>query len=245
MQMAALVAKTLVGEARRTWRATAISTLMRRFNIYAIEHKKSLEKDPEKRARITRVSGNLRVCLFTKYVDTFIREVKEARRVLGEEKCKSLADGIAGTKNKRSEEERRVFIDGFEESVRECVHTHYKAEWVRGYEATAVMDGKVFLRILTKRNGLEPQIDAEMIARKIPTEMKDFVEKFGAGDERLDEVPILEKKRLLRRHEALVGIQKNEMLSLDEAIKKTNVILPVSEAMKLVLRQQQEIMARQ
>ena len=192
------------------------------------------------------MSGNLRVCLFTKYVDTFIREVKEARRVLGEEKCKSLADGIAGTKNKRSKEERRVFIDGFKESVRECVHTHYKAESVRGYEATAVMDGKVFLRILSKRNGLEPQIDAEMIARKIPTEMKDFIKKFGSGNERLDEVPILEKKRLLplRRHEAWVGIQKNKMLSLDEVFKKINAILPVSEAMKLVLKQQQEIMSR-
>ena len=79
VQMAALVSKTLVGEARRTWRATAISTLMRRFNIYAIEYKRGMVKDPNKRAKITRVTGNLRVCLFSTYIDNFIREVKEAR----------------------------------------------------------------------------------------------------------------------------------------------------------------------
>ena len=244
VQMAALVSKTLVGEARRTWRATAISTLMRRFNIYAIEYKRGMVKDPKKRAKITRVTGNLRVCLFSTYVDNFIREVKEARRALGEEKCASLADGIAGTKNKRSEEERRVFLDGFEESVRECVHKHYKAEFARGYDETAVMGGKVFLRILTKKNGLEPQIDAEMIARMIPTKMNDFVNEFGAGNERLEEVPIKDKKRLLRRHEAWIAIEKNVKLSLEEAVNKTNAIVPISNEMKQILRRQQEIMSQ-
>ena len=97
---------------------------------------------------------------------------------------------------------------------------------------------------MTKKNGLEPQIDAEMIARKIPTEMNDFIKEFGAGEDFLEEVPIKDKKRLLRRHEAWIAIEKNDKLSLEEATNKTNAIEPVSNEMKLILRRQQEIMSQ-
>ena len=61
VQMAALIAKTLVGEARRTWRAIAVSTIIRRFNLWALDKVRSEEKDLEKRKKIKRVSGSKRL----------------------------------------------------------------------------------------------------------------------------------------------------------------------------------------
>ena len=74
-----MVSKTMVGKARRTWRATAISTLIRRFNIFAIKYKKSIVKDPVKKTKIKRVSDALRVKLFSDFVVKFMKEVKKAR----------------------------------------------------------------------------------------------------------------------------------------------------------------------
>ena len=54
----------------------------------------------------------------------------------------------------------------------------------------------------------------------------------------MEEVSIKDKKRLLRRYEAWIAIEKNVKLSLEEAVNKTNAIVPISNEMKQILRQQ-------
>lgn len=63
----------------------------------------------------------------------------------------------------------------------------YKDELPKGYTLTSLMDGRVLLRILTKKNGFEDAIDAELIARKIPEEDVAFIKKLG-GNAKLDSV---------------------------------------------------------
>ena len=242
--MAALIAKTLVGEARRTWRAIAISTLIRRFNIWAVEIRRSREPDKKKKRLIKRVSGSLRVKLFSQFVDRFLSEVRMARAEFGDDKQKALAESVATKKTKRSAEEQQVVEDEFEACVKHALEQTYKAELEKGYDVTAIMGGKVFLRILTKGNKLEDVIDKEMIARNIPTEMEEFVRVYGNGNDRLKEVPIGGKKKLLKLDEAQRETKKNVKLNLEEALKKTNSIKPLSEAMEAVLERQQEILSK-
>ena len=51
VQLAALVAATNVGEDRRTWRAIALSCIMRVFNKKAVDAKRVKEPDPKKKSK--------------------------------------------------------------------------------------------------------------------------------------------------------------------------------------------------
>ena len=188
--------------------------------------RRSGETDEKKRRKITRVSGSIRVKLFSRFVDEFLSSVEEAKREFGKERYEALGESIATRKNKRSAKEQAVIEDEFESSVKSALNQTYKAEMEKGYELTAIMGGRVFLRILSKANGLEDTIDQEMIARNIPSDMEELVEKHGKGNDRLKEVSIMDKKKLLKLDEARRVMKKNPMLSEEEAMKKTNSIKP-------------------
>lgn len=59
-----------------------------------------------------------------------------------------------------------------------------------------------------------------------------------------EEVPIKEKKKFLKKDEAIRETKKNPKLSLEEGLMKTNSIGPLSAEMKAVLERQQDILSK-
>ena len=82
-----------------------------------------------------------------------------------------------------------------------------------------------FLRIITKSNGLEGALDAELLARKIPEMLPEFGEQFGT-DASLDEIPISQKKGFLKLHAARELMRHYTSLSEEDATKKIHSVEP-------------------
>ena len=118
VQLAALIAKTKVGEARRTWRAIGMSTLIRPFNLWAIERVRAREKDEEKRKKLKRVEGASRIELLSEFVSRLVlKEMKEARDNTAPEQYAKYVESIRKTKNKASQKEKDDFVLGIQRAV--------------------------------------------------------------------------------------------------------------------------------
>ena len=234
--MAALIAKTLVGEKRRTWRAISLSKLIRYFNIWAreraiVDEKKSKKK--KKRTNITRVEGSQRIHYWSEYIKAFLDKAEKARADLGEEKRDELFDILADETNKAKAKELKKAEKEFEENAKKKPKS-YKAEESTGYTLTSTMGGKVDLsKILLKLNH-QDHLDAELTARKITTTMQECIDEFD-HDADLDEIGWTRKKQFLKLDEARREVQRNKFVSETEALEKTKSILPLSDKMREVL----------
>mgnify|MGYP000432602880 CR=1 FL=1 len=93
------------------------------------------------------------------------------------------------------------------------------------------------LKALKKGDGHEPLVDAEINARKITSELEEFIAEYGENAE-LSTVPYKDKKYYLKVHESKRKITKNQNLSLEDALKETNSLIPFSESLKQFLESQ-------
>ena len=59
-----------------------------------------------------------------------------------------------------------------------------------------------------------------MITQKIPTDMKEFTEEYGLGNAVLKEMSILDKRKMLKLHEAQLLAKENANMTLEEAKKR-------------------------
>lgn len=242
VQMAALIARTLVGESRRTWRAISISTLIRRFNMWALEEVKKAEKDPEKRKKIKRVRGSKRVELFTIFIKKFRIEVERARSMIDDEQYKKIWDSIATKEVKADAAEKKRLKEEFAESVLKALK-FYKAELVSGYDQTAAMGGKLLLSVLSGKNGFEKQIDDEVVARGITT-TQGFIDKHGE-DVDLNLLGIKEKKEYIKQHETEQNMIANEHITKKDAYDiAKHAIVPYSDSCKAILEAQTTVVNR-
>lgn len=240
VQMAALISKTLIGEVRRTWRAIAVSLIIRRFNSRAVERVRAEKETEEEKAKIKRVSGAKRVELYAEFIDDFNLEVEKGNALLGKEGRAKLAESIADKDLKASTAELKALEESFAKALTEDLK-QYKDELPKGYTLTPIMGGRVLLRILTKKNGFEDAIDAELVARKIPEEDTEFIKKQGE-DADLSSVSIKTKKAALKHHQAKLEAEKNEKISIEEAKDLINSIKPFSDEMEAILAKQNEIL---
>ena len=94
VQLAALAAKTHVGEKRRTWRAISISYLIRRFNQLSLNRMRSRETDPAKKAKKRRERNSTRTREFAVFVEEFNDGVDEARNELGPLTCQAVRKSL-------------------------------------------------------------------------------------------------------------------------------------------------------
>lgn len=229
VQMAALIAKTLVGETRRTWRAIMLSTLMRRFNPYALLRRKEEKED----FAGSRVEGSFRIEYFLDFIRQFEKEAAEAKRELGPLKVNELRMSIMDKKKKASSRERAKLENDIQRAVKKNM-TVLAAEKIKGFSSTTVMGGKILLSALKKGEGHEPLVNAELFARKITTELKEFTEEYGpmTTDEELKLVQYKEKKRMLRIDETDKNLEDNRLVTFDEMYQKTNAIVPVCDGLQ-------------
>jgi len=237
VQLAALASKTNVGEKRRTWRAISISYLIRRFNQLSLNRMRSKETDPMKKHNKRRERGSIRTREFAAFIEEFNNGVEEARNELGPLRCKAVRKSLECSDEKVSAKERRQYISHFKNSVRRLnPNKRTKADSETGFERTALMNGKVPIRQLTKKAGREHYLDAELVAREIPLPSR-FNES-ESDDEDCDwtDVPILEKQKILKEHEAKhIRENVNTKLTLDEARKDAKDFTPRSVLCKSLL----------
>lgn len=149
-----------MNEARRTARAIIISTCQRVWSKEArdkIINKilKENESRPEEKKRdakkLRRAEGSDRVELYMLAVDDFVKSVKRATNLLGKPKWNDIHNRVMNMASKTSAIDTKKRTAEFERNIKKA-RTTVKAEMPREVDVTAVMDGGVLLRLLTKKN---------------------------------------------------------------------------------------------
>ncbi len=82
-------------------------------------------------------------------------------------------------------------------------------------------------------------VDAELEARHITTQMKDFITEYGENAD-LATISINEKKKYIKLDEARKMVHENEMLTVEDALKKATKIKPVSTLLLQFLAEQHQ-----
>jgi hypothetical protein len=140
VQLAALIAKTLVGEKRQTWRGIIQSVIMRNFNSQAVERRK---EDPHNKKDFNshRVTGSYRIEYFLDWLEDFMDKVSVAKEELGPQR-------IAVAEKAGCEEVDKLVAD-IEEAIKKPM-VERAAEKSSGYKATTTMDGTLKLSNIKK-----------------------------------------------------------------------------------------------
>jgi len=118
VQMAAMIAKTLVGGARRKQRAIAGLAIIRCFNLEAVTIRKELVMDQKKRNKMKRVSGCHQIELFSDFSNKVSKQIEDVREHIEDDRYDKLVDGLANTNIKTSVAEWKDLETGFENSVK-------------------------------------------------------------------------------------------------------------------------------
>lgn len=232
--MAALIAKTLVGEKRRTWRGIIQSVIMRNFNSQAVERRK---EDPRNKKDFNgrRVTGSYRIEYFLDWLVDFMDKVSVAKEELGPERIAALVNGIEDVAEKAGCEEVDKLVADIEEAIKKPM-AERAAEKASGYKATTTMDGTLKLSDIKKCNGDEPGLDEEIVVCKIPNNLKEWNETIGWVDEAdladtLRGIGFREKIKFLKCHEARRSQEENIFKTFEDALKETNAIEPFGETL--------------
>jgi hypothetical protein len=237
VQMSALISKTKVKEARRKQWAIAILLVIRRFNQLSLDQLQEDEPDPIKRAWLQRVRGSAQTEWLSDYTDLIFQQVAEARDKLGTVKCDAVLNSIRSGLTKVSAKERMALVASFERSVKkDTALRKYAAETVSGYTATVLMDRKIVISAMTKKANCEGSLNLEIIARKIPLEMPEFISECGSNM-CLDQVSIKQKQYFLRLDEARCSMKDNPFLNETDAIKAASAFTPISSECQQLLAQ--------
>ena len=112
--MAALIAKTLVGQGCQTWRAIRLSTTVRPFNLESVEIERRKVATEADKKKIRRVSERKRVTGFARYMDKFAKKASRAKYLTDKETIKAIQKSIESTDDKVSAKEIKKIEDGFE-----------------------------------------------------------------------------------------------------------------------------------
>ena len=225
-----MIAKTLVEEARRTWRSIGNSTITRPFNAWAVEKLREKETDKAKKDNIVRVRGSKRIEMFNNFLNEFRKMVRKALKDVTPEQYKTIFASIEKADNKASAAETKETEDSFERGLKKPVKT-YQAELVTGYNLTAMQKGQVIMQQLSKKSGLEHLVDDELRARKIHTNMNEFISKYGE-DADLSLIGITEKKHYIKLDKARRMVMENQHTTVEDAMKKATKIKPISASLR-------------
>ena len=232
-----MIARTSVGEERRTWRAIAISATIRRFNIWALDIMRSKKDHKEKRSKMTRVKDRWRIQYLSQFADEFWKDIREANKdpMFDTEKRKQLRESITKKSNKASTAENEELVENLKKSAAKPVR-QLAAEKPGDFTRTTTMGGMVKLSDLSITNGKEEHVNAELMARKI-LEFEPFIKENGEIDEQTmrGQIKFLRKKFFLKEHEANRNLLNGMYENIDDARKNTKAIRPVSDEVKALL----------
>ena len=229
VQAAGFVRKTNVGEERGSHRGTANSYISRRFNMISVLKLKAKKSTKEEKDRIQRVWGSTRITYFSDFVDKFARSVEEAAKNMDEVKRNELYAFIGSEQSRQSTKDKKELVNKVKTGAKKTRNVT-KSEFVGGVEVTAEMDGGILFSILTKKNGHEEHVDAEIVERKIESKLSKPLADEAIG-----------KKLELLKSEAL--LEKVEAKRAAPGDKPPNCIIPRSAKMKSLYPKQRELVA--
>ena len=222
--MAAYVASTNVGEARRSDRANAISYVVRDFNKTA-----AYNASKKRGKKVSRVEGGNRVRAFAKHIDHFHKKVDRARAAIGDQCYKDLIKFVDGDANKISRVDLEARKDKYSKGVNKIRKTTKSETNTCGMDVPAEMDGGLKMKDIQKK--YETEVDAEIVCRRIELPVDEDGKRKPCN-----QLSMKEKRDLLRidQMKMLAG-----ELKAGDGIRPSDVkyIVPKSAAMKaLVLR---------
>jgi len=226
---------TGVGEERRSNRAISVSSIIRRFNLWAIDaHNK--DRKQQGKPPIIRLQGASKVQLYLNYLDAYFKTVDKGRKRIGLSNIKKIKERLSSSK--ASEKERNAMMKRFAKDMKRRRKIN-KAELAAGVEKPARVDGGIYLRIMTKKNNFEPLVDTEVLAREIKRVKKKLTSK------QLKELTIAEKRKLLRQDEMSNIMRDPGRAQMGMKESEVKHIMPVSDSIKNAFDKQQEILDKE
>ena len=232
VQAAALAAQTNVNEDRRTCRAIAMTTIVRPSNQAALlERQATLEKQGKK--KIDRAQGMYRVASQLTFIDQFFADVEQSRELFGQEELDRIKKDLSSSKAKQSELDRAEMMQLFDDGL-ELERNRNKAEQPRRMDITAFMGGGILLRILTKKNGTEDVVNAEIKARNI-----------AMSDRQQESWNIAAKRTKLRKDEMKRMADNSGMALNGIRLSDVTYIKPISDDMKGLFPLQESILSKE
>ena len=234
VQLSGLISLTGVGEARRSCRALAISSIIRRFNHWGLAQRNK-ELMAEGKQAIKQLQGSPKTRLFLQFLDKFVEEADLARIELGDDVWKDVFNRLEKTDEKASRVERDEALNKFEKDLKQK-RKEMAAELPTGIDKTARVGGGIILRILTKSNNFEPHVNAEIRARSIPMSVRQEASW-----------TLAEKRGKIRQHEFNRKCTMDPDFTRENTVNDIRYIVPLSSELRSVevLEKQQSILDRE
>ncbi len=216
VQLAGLISLTGVGEIRRTNRAIIIATIIRKFNQWGLQQRNE-ELKKQGKPPIKRLQGSPKTRLFLQFLEKFCEEADAAKEEIGCDTWKKISKNLGKGDTKASAKERSDKLKKFEKDLTQK-RKENKAELPKGIDVTVALDGKILLRILTKSNNFELEVDAEMKARDIKMTKK-----------QRQSWSLAEKRKKIRSHEWGLLCAADDYYSIENKESDVKDIVPLSE----------------
>jgi hypothetical protein len=162
VQTAALTAQTNVKEDRRTNRAIGRTTIVLPSNqAVLIERNETLIK--EGKPSFDRVQGRHQLASQLNFICQFLKDSKRAKKRFSDVEYHVFCVQSKSNRASNMESSANALIRPRKRN---------KAEKPTGIDTPAAMGGGILLHILTKKNGLEGVVNAEITAQEIPMSKK-------------------------------------------------------------------------
>lgn len=253
VQLAALVAKTNVKEARRTMRAIILSTIIRPFHLWAKQIIAERQGDDKLRRR---VEGAVRGELFLKYMMAFRKRLERAKRLLEVRepgKYNAIKERLTNQHNKASATLRSKKVEKMMSSIENGRRKITKGEQAEGYiDEPLIMSGNIMFKLLTMTRSCQTCNDAWKKKKHTKCEREGccMAAVHAELDERniklskkqCNELTITQKRHKIRDHEAkkvMVDQGKGEQ---GFNISQVKHLKPQSELMKSLKPMQIEML---
>lgn len=253
VQLAALVAKTNVKEARRTMRAIILSAIIRPFHLWAKQIIAERKGDDKLRRR---VEGAVRGELFLKYMMAFRKKLERAKRLLEERepgKYNAIKDRLTNQHNKASATLRSKKVEKMMSCIENGKRKITKGEQAEGYiDEPIIMSGNITFKLLTMTRSCQTCNDAWKKKKHTKCELEGCCmaavhaeldkRNIKLSKKHCNELTITQKRHKIRDHEA-----KNVMVAQGKGeqgfnIKQVKHFKPQSELMKSLKPMQIEML---
>ena len=166
-------------------------------------------------------------------IHPFFADVEQSRELFGQEELDRIKKDLSSSKAKQSELDRAEMMQLFDQGL-ELERNRNKAEQPRRMDITAFMGGGILLRILTKKNGTEDVVNAEIKARNI-----------AMSDRQQESWNIAAKRTKLRKDEMKRMADNSGMALNGIRLSDVTYIKPISDEMKGLFPLQDSILSKE
>ena len=236
VQAAGFVRKTNVGEERGSHRGVAHSYIIRASNIKAKSELRAKKETKEEKDKVKRAYGCVKINSFSEFTEGLRRTVNKAAAEMNRDQKNELYTFLGSEECRQSTKDKKQLVKKIKTGAKKKRKVT-KSESSSNVEVPPEMDGGIKFSILTKKNGFEPHVDAEIVERKI--EYKLSLPLVVSAEEGGQVAPWKEKMKLLKKEALLDMVESGRAAAGD---KLPNYIVPKSDMMKSLYQKQRDIL---